>query len=112
MDRFFKFCLPPRTAKLESDLNRGSVLELSNGTPLGVIAVDVYSSEVHEAETWQRNGRDDGGIRLRAFSPVNRISFFLFFFFGVARNFHAVVLGVLGDSGDWASEPSGVSRVL
>ena len=99
MDRWGKFCLPPRRTELDSDLDRGSILELTDGTPLAVITVNVDPSEVHEAETRQRNGRNDSGIRLRALSPVD-------------RNVHAVVLGVLRNCGDRALELRCVLHIL
>ena len=99
MDRPWKFRLPPRTIELESDLGRRSILKFTNGTRLCVVGVDVNSIEIHEAETWQRNGRNDGGILLGTLSPVD-------------RNPHVIVLGILGNSGDWALELSGCLRAL
>jgi len=69
-DRFRKFRLPPCTTGLEPDLDRRSILELTNGTPLGVVTVNTDSIEVHEAETWQGNSRNDGGIWLRTLIEI------------------------------------------
>ena len=67
MDRGPKLSLPPRAIELDSDLNRRSILEFANGTPLSVIILntgprEIDPSEVHEAETWQRHSANDGGI--------------------------------------------------
>ena len=101
MDRLRKCRSPPRRIELDSDLDRRSVLELTNGTPLGVITVNVDSSEVYEAETWQRNGRDNGGVFLRAWNLID-------------RNLQAVALrfGAMGNSSDRASEFGSLSRTL
>ena len=94
-----KVRFPPGRIKLDPDLDRRSILERTNGTPLGVIAVDVNPSEVYEAETWQRNGGNDGGIWLRTFSPVD-------------RNVHVFVWDVLGNGSHRASESSSVLSTL
>jgi len=52
MDWLRKCQLPPRTTEQDSDLDRRSILEFTNCTPLCVVGVNVDSSEVHEAETW------------------------------------------------------------
>ena len=98
MDRFLKFRLPPRSSESDPNLDRRSVLELTDSAPLPVIAVNIDSSEIHEAETRQWNSRNDGGIQLRTWSPVD-------------RNAHALV-GVLGDGGDRALEQSVCLRTL
>ena len=91
---------PPRRTELDADLDRRSILEFTNGTPLGIITVNVDSNEVHDAETWQRNGRDNGGIFLRTWSPID-------------RNLQALaVLGVIGNSSDRAVELGSLLRTL
>ena len=94
-----KFRLPPRFTESESDLDRWSILELTDGTPLSVITVDIDSGEVHEAEPWQRNSRNDGGILLRALLSVD-------------PNLHVFALCVLSNSSDRAFEQSVFLRAL
>lgn len=93
MDRFRKFRLPPRSFELDSDLDRGCILELTNGTALAEITV----LETQEAETRQRNGRDDGGTVLTLFSLGD-------------HNLH--VVGGLEDTSDCISEQSTLPRIL
>ena len=52
VDLHRKLCLPPWGTELDSDLDRWGVLELANGAPLGIIIVNVDSTEIHEAEAW------------------------------------------------------------
>ena len=63
VDRLVKR-LPPRATKLEPDLDRRSILKLTDGVPLSIIVVNIDSSEIHETETWQWNSTDDGGVFL------------------------------------------------
>ena len=78
---------PPRFTKLDSNLDRWSILEFTNGTPLGIIVIDIDSIKVHEAEARQWNSRNDGGVFLRGLNPID-------------RDPHKFLLGIAGNSSD------------
>lgn len=60
-----------RVLNLVSTFTR-SILKLTNSTPLGIIVIDVGSVKIHEAETWQQDSRDDGGVFLGSLSTFDR----------------------------------------
>lgn len=62
---------PPGTAELNPDLGRWSILEFTNGAPMGIIVVNIDSTEIHEAETLQRDSRNKGRIFLFALNPID-----------------------------------------
>ena len=71
MDRLVKR-LPPRGAKLESDLGRWYILELTDGTPPSVIVVDIISSSQRQVVQSKPRTRS-GDFRHRRECPHGRV---------------------------------------
>ena len=99
MDWLRELGLPPRDAELDSNFDRWTVLELAYGAPLSVVLVNIDSSEIHDAESRQWNGTDDGRIWLVGLDALD-------------RNIHLLILGIAGNSSDRAVELSLLLRLF